>query len=66
MDLYKWLLSKYAKYGDKIIDTHLGSGSSRIAANIMGFDFWGCELDNKYFQDGCKRYEQHESQLTLF
>lgn len=47
--LYKWLLTNYAKHGDKILDTHLGSGSSRIAAWDMGFDFWCYELDPDYF-----------------
>lgn len=43
--LYKWLLDKYARAGDKIFDSHMGSQSSRIAAYQMGFDYWGCELD---------------------
>jgi site-specific DNA-methyltransferase (adenine-specific) len=47
--LYRWLLQNYAKQGDKILDTHLGSGSSRIAADMEGFDFYGCELDKDYF-----------------
>src|SRR5690606_2418336 len=47
--LYKWLLKNYAKPGDKILDTHLGSGSSRIAAYDMGFDFTGYEIDPDYF-----------------
>ena len=55
--LYKWLLKNYAKPGDKIFDSHLGSGSSRIAAYQLGFDFWGCELDPDYFRDGCKRFD---------
>jgi site-specific DNA-methyltransferase (adenine-specific) len=55
--LYKWLLHNYAKKGDKILDTHLGSQSSRIAAYEMGFDFYGCELDPDYFRDGNKRFE---------
>lgn len=63
--LYKWLLSNYAKTGDKILDTHLGSQSSRIAAYDMGFDFTGYELDPDYFADGCKRFEQFKSQLKL-
>lgn len=63
--LYKWLLSNYAKEGDKILDTHLGSQSSRIAAYDMGFDFTGFELDEDYFRDGCKRFEQFKSQLKL-
>lgn len=64
--LYKWLLKNYAKEGDKILDTHLGSGSSRIAAFDMGFDFYGYELDKDYFDASCKRFEQHKSQLKLF
>lgn len=64
--LYRWLLQKYAKKGDKILDTHLGSQSSRIAAHIEGFDFWGCELDEEYFERGCRRYDEHIMQQTLF
>lgn len=64
--LYKWLLSNYANQGDKILDTHLGSQSSRIAAYDMGFDFYGTELDPDYFNDGNKRFEQFKSQLKLF
>ena len=63
--LYKWLLSKYAKQGDKILDTHLGSGSSRIAAYEMGFDFTGFELDKDYFEAQEKRYRNHIAQLKL-
>jgi len=59
--LYKWLLHNYAKQGDKILDTHLGSQSSRIAAYEMGFDFYGCELDPDYFRDGNKRFEAFKS-----
>jgi site-specific DNA-methyltransferase (adenine-specific) len=64
--LYEWLLMNYAKEGDKILDTHLGSGSSRIAAYNLGFDFTGIELDEDYFNDSVKRFEQHKSQLTIF
>jgi site-specific DNA-methyltransferase (adenine-specific) len=64
--LYQWLLHNYAKQGDKILDTHLGSQSSRIAAYGMGFDFYGTELDPDYFEQGNKRFEQYRSQLTLF
>lgn len=63
--LYKWLLKNYAKPGDKIFDSHMGSQSSRIACWDGGFDFWGCELDPDYFRDGCKRFENHIKQLTL-
>jgi site-specific DNA-methyltransferase (adenine-specific) len=64
--LYKWLLTNYAKPGDKILDTHLGSGSSRIAAYDMGFDFVGFELDKEYFDASCKRFDTFKQQLKLF
>lgn len=64
--LYKWLLTNYAKEGDKILDTHLGSGSSRIAAYDLGFEFTGFELDEDYFIASEKRFKQHTNQLTLF
>jgi site-specific DNA-methyltransferase (adenine-specific) len=64
--LYKWLLKNYAKPGDKIFDSHMGSQSSRIAAYDMGFDYWGCELDKDYFDAGCKRFEQFKSQMKIF
>jgi len=63
--LYKWLLSNYAKQGDKILDTHLGSGSSRIAAYEMGFDFTAFEIDTEYFEAQEKRYKAHIAQLKL-
>ena len=63
--LYKWLLQNYAKQGDKILDTHLGSGSSRIAAYEMGFDFTAFELDKEYFDAQEKRYKAHIAQLKL-
>lgn len=66
VDLYRWILQNYANAGDKILDTHLGSQSSRIAAEIEGYDFYGCELDPEYFDAGCKRFEQHKLQPTLF
>jgi site-specific DNA-methyltransferase (adenine-specific) len=64
--LYKWLLKNYAKEGDKILDTHLGSQSSRIAAYDLGYDFTGYELDKDYFEPGCKRFNQHKAQLQIF
>ena len=64
--LYKWLLTNYAKPGDKILDTHLGSGSSRIAAYDMGFDFWGYELDADYFAAMEVRFQAHISKPVLF
>jgi len=64
--LYKWLLQNYAKPGDTILDTHLGSGSSRIAAYDMGFDFTGYELDAEYFNASDVRFKNHISNLKLF
>lgn len=64
--LYKWLLKNYAKEGDKILDTHLGSGSSRIAAFDMGFEMVAYELDKDYFEAQEKRFAQHKAQLKLF
>jgi site-specific DNA-methyltransferase (adenine-specific) len=64
--LYKWLLDKYAKQGDKILDTHLGSGSIAIACHDYGFDLTACELDKEYFDLAQKRINQHVSQLKMF
>jgi len=64
--LYKWLLKNYAKEGDRILDTHLGSGSSRIAAYDMGFDFVGYEIDKDYFDAQEKRFNNHIKQQSLF
>jgi site-specific DNA-methyltransferase (adenine-specific) len=64
--LYKWLLKNYAKEGDTILDTHLGSGSSRIAAHDMGFDFTGYEVDKDYFDAQEKRFKHHIQQQSLF
>lgn len=58
VDLYAWLLSNYAKPGDKIFDSHLGSGSSRIAAYKMGFDFYGTEIDKEYFDAQETRFRE--------
>ena len=58
VELYKFCL-KFAQKNDNILDTHLGSQSSRIAAYDLGFDFYGCELDEDYFKSGCERFEQH-------
>lgn len=66
IQLYKWLLKKYAKEGHKILDTHLGSGSSRIAAYEMGFDFTGIEIDPDYFAAQEKRFNNHIAQLKIF
>lgn len=64
--LYKWLLTNYAKPGNTILDTHLGSGSSRIAAYDLGFDFTGYELDADYFDAQEKRFANHIAQPKLF
>ena len=58
IDLYSYLLKTFAKKGDKILDTHLGSGSSRIAAYKLGFDFCGCEIDLEYFISANERVER--------
>jgi site-specific DNA-methyltransferase (adenine-specific) len=64
--LYDWIFKNYAKPTDKILDTHLGSGSSRIAAYKSGLSFVGIELDKDYFEAQEKRFKQFKSQLTLF
>ena len=66
ISLYKWLLKNYAKEGDKILDTHLGSGSSRIACYDGGFDFVGFEIDKDYFTAQELRFNNHIKQLVLF
>jgi len=64
--LYKWLLDKYAKPNDKILDTHLGSGSIAIAAHDYGFELTACELDKDYYDSAIKRIKNHVAQQTLF
>lgn len=64
--LYKWLLDKYAKKGDKILDTHLGSGSIAIACHDYEFDLTACELDKEYFDKAMQRINNHVSQQKLF
>lgn len=64
--LYKWLLQKYAKQGDKILDTHLGSGSIAIACHDMGFELTACELDKDYYDSAIARIKRHTAQLSLF
>ena len=64
--LYEWLLMNYAKEGDKILDTHLGSVSIAIACHNLGFDLEGYELDKDYFEAAKKRLEQHQAQKRLF
>ena len=64
--LYDWILSKYAKRGDKILDTHVGSASSLIACYKNGFDYVGFERDPYYYDLANKRLEEYKSQITLF
>jgi len=64
--LYEWILDNYAKEGDKILDTHLGSGSIAIACHNRKFDLTACELDKDYFDAAIKRLKQHQQQLTIF
>jgi len=64
--LYKWLLDKYANKGDKILDTHLGSGSIAIACHDYSFDLTACELDTEYYEAALKRYNNHIQQIKLF
>lgn len=66
INLYKWLLSNYARSGNKILDTHMGSQSSRIAAYHMGFDYVGFEIDKEYFEAGNKRFKEQIAQQQLF
>ena len=66
VELYLWILNNYAKPGQKILDTHIGSGSSRIAAYSLGLDFWGCEKDKEYFELQEKRFlEQCHTKLNF-
>jgi site-specific DNA-methyltransferase (adenine-specific) len=64
--LYRWLLENYAKQGDKILDTHLGSGSIAIACHDYGFDLTACELDKEYFDKAMQRIKNHTNQTKLF
>ena len=64
--LYEWLLMNYAKEGDKILDTHLGSMSIAIACHNLGYELTGCELDAEYYEQGIKRVKNHISQQRLF
>ncbi|NCD04471.1 MAG: site-specific DNA-methyltransferase [Clostridia bacterium] len=64
--LYKWLLTNYAKPGDKILDTHVGSASSLIACHDLGFEYLGFELDEDYYRMAIERLEKHKSQLNMF
>ena len=63
--LYEWLLMNYANKGDKILDTHLGSGSIAIACHNLGYDLEGYELDKEYYDNALKRIKEHQSQLRI-
>lgn len=66
IQLYEWLLMNYAKEGDKILDTHLGSGSIAIACHNLGYDLEGYEIDKEYYEAATKRLKQHQSQIRMF
>ncbi len=64
--LYEWLLINYAKEGDKILDTHLGSGSIALACHNLKYNLTACELDKEYYEAAMKRLKEHQQQLTMF
>ena len=64
--LYQWLLDNYAEKGDKILDTHLGSGSIAIACHNLKYDLTACELDKEYYDAAIKRINEHKQQLRMF
>lgn len=64
--LYEWLLMNYAKEGDKILDTHLGSGSIALACHNLGYDLTGYELDKEYYDNAIKRIKNHQAQTRIF
>lgn len=66
IELYYWILNRYSKEGDKILDTHVGSASSLIACHDMHRDFMGFEIDKTYYEKATERMEKHFSQTTLF
>ena len=63
--LYEDILIRYAEEGDKILDTHLGSGSIAIACHNLGYDLTACELDKEYYEEAIKRINQHKAQLRI-
>lgn len=66
IQLYEWLILNNTNKGDKILDTHLGSGSIAIACHNLGFDLTACELDKDYFEASMKRLKEHQAQLQMF
>tara|TARA_R110002167_G_C12297535_1_gene616782 strand:- start:3 stop:608 length:606 start_codon:yes stop_codon:yes gene_type:complete len=66
LHLYEWILMNYAKEGDKILDTHLGSGSIALACHNLGYNLTACELDTEYYNAAIKRIDQHKAQIRMF
>ena len=66
VELYEWILMRYAEVGFRILDTHRGSASLDIACHNLGFDLCTCETDIKYFEDGNKRLFEHQQQIRMF
>jgi site-specific DNA-methyltransferase (adenine-specific) len=66
LQLYEWILMNYAKEGDKILDTHLGSGSIALACHNLGYDLTACELDKEYYNAAIKRINEHKQQIRMF
>ena len=66
VELYKWLLSKYAKKGDKILDTHVGSASSLIACHELGYEYTGFEINEEYYREASNRLAEQENQITIY
>lgn len=66
VDLYRWVLTNYAKPGYKILDTHVGSGSSLIACYDLSFDAWGYEIDKEYYDKAKERLDDYTAQMRLF
>ena len=66
VSLYEFCLMNYAKKGDNILDTHLGSGSIALACHNLGYNLTGIEIDKEYFEKASKRIDYHKRQLTLF
>jgi len=66
IELYEWQLMRYAKEGNKILDTHLGSGSIALACHNLKYDLTACEMDKDYFEAATKRLKKHQQQLTMF
>jgi site-specific DNA-methyltransferase (adenine-specific) len=64
--LYRWLLENYAQKGQRILDTHLGSGSSAIAAHYFGVEFVGCEIDKYYYDAAVERFNRETRQIAMF